>query len=218
LETNPRRQKFSAGRPMDPTTGSSRDLKSMFKTARPRKIENASQFIRTTKLPAQGDLKTGLNGVTFAERKLGYNEQLRIDSTLPGQGGPKPHIHKFEQVYFSIEGETTLTYGLLTYSLPNCSRAVSSCVRRLKRPRCANRRTCRTRHRRALSLLARWRRVAPGREPSIGSIARAANAPAAATAVAPLSMLRRVMLLASPPSRWIFNRRRLMRAHLPEAS
>jgi mannose-6-phosphate isomerase-like protein (cupin superfamily) len=101
--------------------GSSRDLKSMFKAAQPRKVENAAQYIRTTKVPAQTDMKSGLNGATFAERKLGYNEQLRIDSTLPGQGGPKPHIHKFEQVYFSIEGETTLTYGLLTYPLPKYS-------------------------------------------------------------------------------------------------
>jgi len=104
--------------------GSSRDLKSMFKAAQPRKIENAAQFIRTTKVPLQSDLKPGLNGAMFAERRLGYNEQLRIDSTLPGQGGPKPHIHKFEQVYFSIEGETTLTYGLLTYPLPKYSIAV----------------------------------------------------------------------------------------------
>jgi mannose-6-phosphate isomerase-like protein (cupin superfamily) len=101
--------------------GSSRDLRSMFKTAQPRKVENAAQYIRTTRVPAQTDMKPGLNGAMFAERKLGYSEQLRIDSTLPGQGGPKPHIHKFEQVYFSIEGETTLTYGLLTYPLPKYS-------------------------------------------------------------------------------------------------
>lgn len=101
--------------------GSARDLKSMFKAAQPRKIENAARFIRTTKVPMQSDMKPGLNGAMFAERRLGYNEQLRIDSTLPGQGGPKPHIHKFEQVYFSIEGETTLTYGLLTYPLPKYS-------------------------------------------------------------------------------------------------
>jgi mannose-6-phosphate isomerase-like protein (cupin superfamily) len=101
--------------------GSSRDLKSMFKAAQPRKIENAAQFIRTTRVPPQSDMKSGLNGAIFAERKLGYNEQLRIDSTLPGSGGPKPHIHKFEQVYFSVEGETTLTYGLLTYPLPKYS-------------------------------------------------------------------------------------------------
>ena len=104
--------------------GSSRDLKSMFTPAQPRKVENAAQYIRTTKVPEQSNMKPGLNGAMFAERKLGYNEQLRIDSTLPGQGGPKPHIHKFEQVYFSIEGETTLMYGLLTYPLPKYSVAV----------------------------------------------------------------------------------------------
>jgi mannose-6-phosphate isomerase-like protein (cupin superfamily) len=104
--------------------GSSRNLKAMFKPATPRKVENAAQFIRTTKVPAAADLKPGLNGATFADRRLGYSEQMRIDSTMPGQGGPKPHIHKFEQVYFSIEGETTLTYGLFTYPLPKYSVAV----------------------------------------------------------------------------------------------
>lgn len=104
--------------------GSSRDLKGMFKPAQARKVENASQFIRTTTVPAAADLKPGLNGATFADRRLGYSEQMRIDSTLPGQGGPRPHIHKFEQVYFSIEGETTLTYGLFTHPLPKYSVAV----------------------------------------------------------------------------------------------
>ena len=104
--------------------GSSRDLKAMFTSAEPRKVENAAQYIRTTNVPVQSAMKPGLNGATFAERKLGYNEQLRIDSTLPGQGGPKPHVHKFEQVYFSIEGETTLMYGLFTYPLPKYSVAV----------------------------------------------------------------------------------------------
>src|SRR5262245_23690268 len=104
--------------------GSSRDLKAMFKPAQSRKVENAAQFIRTTKVPGAADLKPGLNGASFADRRLGYSEQMRIDSTLPGQGGPKPHIHKFEQVYFSIEGETTLTYGLFTHPLPKYSVAV----------------------------------------------------------------------------------------------
>jgi mannose-6-phosphate isomerase-like protein (cupin superfamily) len=104
--------------------GSSRDLMSMFKPAQPRKVENAARFIRTATVPAAADLKSGLNPARFADRKLGYNEQLRIDSTLAGQGGPKPHIHKFEQVYFSVEGETTLTYGLVTYPLPKYSVAI----------------------------------------------------------------------------------------------
>jgi mannose-6-phosphate isomerase-like protein (cupin superfamily) len=104
--------------------GSSRDLMSMLKPATPRKVENAAQYINTSKLPAQSELKPGLNGVTFAERKTGTNEQMRIDSTVPGQGGPKPHVHKFQQVYFSIEGQTTVSYGLFTYQLPKYSIAV----------------------------------------------------------------------------------------------
>ena len=49
---------------------------------------------------------------------------MRIDSTLAGSGGPRPHVHKFEQVYFEIEGKTTLTYGLLSYELPKYSIAI----------------------------------------------------------------------------------------------
>ena len=104
--------------------GSSRNLKSMFKPAQPRKVENAAQYIRKPKVPTQGELKPGLNGAMFAERNMGSNEQMRIDSTLPGQGGPKIHVHKFEQVYFEIEGATTLSYGLNTYPLPKYSVAV----------------------------------------------------------------------------------------------
>jgi mannose-6-phosphate isomerase-like protein (cupin superfamily) len=104
--------------------GSSRDLLSMLKPAQPRKVENAAQYIRTPKVPAAGELKPGLNGATFAGRDLGTVEQMRIDSTLPGSGGPKPHVHKFQQVYFETEGTTTLTYGLLTYPLPKYSIAV----------------------------------------------------------------------------------------------
>ena len=49
---------------------------------------------------------------------------MRIDSTLPGQGGPKPHVHKFQQVYFSIEGQTTISFGVATCPLPKYSIAV----------------------------------------------------------------------------------------------
>jgi len=104
--------------------GSSRDLMSMLKPAQARKVENADQYIHQPKVPAQSELKPGLNGVIFAERKTGTNEQMRIDSTLPGQGGPKTHVHKFQQVYFSIEGQTTISYGLATYPLPKYSIAV----------------------------------------------------------------------------------------------
>jgi len=104
--------------------GSSRDLKAMFKPAQPHKIENSATYIRTPKIPTQAEMKPGLNGAMFAERKTGGTEQMRIDSTLPGQGGPKPHVHKFEQVYFEIEGSTDLTYGLNTYPLPQYSIAI----------------------------------------------------------------------------------------------
>ncbi len=101
--------------------GSSRDLMSMLTPAAPRKIENAAQYIRKGNIPAQSQMKPGLNGYTFASRKLGTPEQMRIDSTLPGAGGPRPHVHKFQQVYFETEGTTTLTHGLFTYPLPKYS-------------------------------------------------------------------------------------------------
>lgn len=101
--------------------GSSRDVVSMLTPARPVRVENATQYIRNGNIPAAGDLKPGLNGYTFASRKLGTAQQMRIDSTLPGSGGPRTHVHKFEQVYFEIEGSTTLTYGLLSYELPKYS-------------------------------------------------------------------------------------------------
>ena len=104
--------------------GSSRDLLSMLTTAKPRKVENAAQYIRTPKVPGQGDLKPGLNGARFVSRETGSSTQMRIDTTLPGAGGPKTHIHKFVQVYFSIEGQTTVEYGLNTYPLPKYSIAV----------------------------------------------------------------------------------------------
>jgi len=101
--------------------GSSRDLLSMLKPAQPRKVENARQYIRTPKVPAQADMKAGLNGATFAARATGGTIQMRIDSTLPGQSGPKPHVHKFQQVYFSIDGQTTVEYGLNDFPLPKYS-------------------------------------------------------------------------------------------------
>jgi mannose-6-phosphate isomerase-like protein (cupin superfamily) len=104
--------------------GSSRDLLSMLTPAQPRTIENAAQYIRRPKVPAQADMKAGLNGVTYAARATGGTIQMRIDSTLPGQSGPKPHVHKFQQVYFSIEGQTSVEYGLIDFSLPKYSIAV----------------------------------------------------------------------------------------------
>ena len=89
----------------------SRDLMSMLKPAQPRKIENAAQYIRQITVPAAKDLKTGLNGQVFTNRAKGSPNTVRIDSTLPGGGGPATHVHRFEQVYFMVEGTTTILYG-----------------------------------------------------------------------------------------------------------
>lgn len=101
--------------------GSSRDVMTMLQPAQPRKVEEAAKYISKPAVPAQKELKPGLNGANFAGRNSGFAEQMRIDSTLPGQGGPPPHVHKFQQVYFSIEGETTLMHGLFTHRLPKYS-------------------------------------------------------------------------------------------------
>src|SRR5262249_40917889 len=104
--------------------GSSRDLMSMVKSVQPHKVENAAQYVRTPRLPPEAELKAGLNGVTFAERATGGTIQMRIDSTRPGQGGPKTPVHKFQQVSFSVEGQTTVEYGLDTYPLAKYSIAI----------------------------------------------------------------------------------------------
>jgi mannose-6-phosphate isomerase-like protein (cupin superfamily) len=104
--------------------GSSRDLMSMFKPAQARKVENAAQYIRAPRLPAMADLKPGLNGAAYASRQTGATIQMRVDSTRPGQGGPKTHVHKFQQVYWSIDGSTTVEYGLFNYPLPKYSLVV----------------------------------------------------------------------------------------------
>ena len=61
------------------------------------------------------------NAAASETRDTGSAQQMRIDSTLPGSGGPSPHVHKFTQVYFSMDGETTLLHGLLSYPLPKYS-------------------------------------------------------------------------------------------------
>ena len=104
--------------------GSSRDLLSMVKPARPRAVDNAAQYVRRPTVPAQAEMKPGLNGATFAARATGGTIQMRIDSTLPGQGGPKPHVHKFQQVYFSVDGQTSVEYGLIDFVLPRYSIAI----------------------------------------------------------------------------------------------
>jgi len=96
----------------NPSKDLSRNLMSMLKPAQPRKIENAAKLIREVKIPAVADLKPGLNRVSYTNRAMGSPITIALDSTSPGSGGPKPHVHKFEQVYFMITGETTVMYGL----------------------------------------------------------------------------------------------------------
>jgi len=89
----------------------SRDLMAMIKPAQPRKVENAAQYIRRITVPAAKDLKPGLNGAAFTNRAMGSPNTVRLDSTMPGSGGPATHVHRFEQVYFMVEGATTISYG-----------------------------------------------------------------------------------------------------------
>jgi mannose-6-phosphate isomerase-like protein (cupin superfamily) len=89
----------------------SRDLTAMLKPAQPRKVENAAQYIRHISVPAAKDLKPGLNGQVFTNRAMGSANTVRLDSTMPGGGGPATHVHRFEQVYFIVEGATTISYG-----------------------------------------------------------------------------------------------------------
>jgi mannose-6-phosphate isomerase-like protein (cupin superfamily) len=90
----------------------SRDLMSMLKPAQPRKVENAAQYIRKNPALAAGDLKPGLNRQVFTNRAKGSPVTVALDNVLPASGGPKPHVHRFEQVYFMLEGTTTVMYGL----------------------------------------------------------------------------------------------------------
>lgn len=89
----------------------SRDLLAMVKPTQPRKIENAAQYIRRINVPAANDLKPGLNGQVFTNRAMGSANTVRLDSTMPGSGGPATHVHRFQQVYFFVEGSTTIVYG-----------------------------------------------------------------------------------------------------------
>jgi mannose-6-phosphate isomerase-like protein (cupin superfamily) len=89
----------------------SRDLMAMAKSAQPRKVDNAAQYIRRISVPAAKDLKPGLNGQVFTNRAMGSPNTVRLDSTMPGSGGPATHVHRFEQVYFIVEGTTTIKYG-----------------------------------------------------------------------------------------------------------
>jgi mannose-6-phosphate isomerase-like protein (cupin superfamily) len=95
----------------------SRDLMSMLKPAEARKVENASSMVRPAP-PRPDPMKAGLNSQMLAERKSGFAETMRIDNSLPGSGGPKPHVHKFTQVYFEMAGSTSILYGLEWRKLP----------------------------------------------------------------------------------------------------
>jgi len=96
----------------NPSENLSRDLISMLKPARPSKVENAASYIRQIGVPAAAELKPGLNRQVYTNRAKGSSATVALDSTIPGSGGPKPHVHRFEQVYFMIEGETTVMYGI----------------------------------------------------------------------------------------------------------
>ena len=89
----------------------SRDLVSLVKPARPRRLENPGQYIRRINVPAAKDLKPGLNGQVFTNRAMGSPNTVRLDSTMAGSGGPATHVHRFQQVYFFVEGSTTIVYG-----------------------------------------------------------------------------------------------------------
>jgi len=96
----------------NPSENLSRDLMSMLKPARPSKVENAASYIRQISVPAAAELKPGLNRQVYTNRAKGSAATVALDSTIPGSGGPKPHVHRFEQVYFMLEGETTVMYGI----------------------------------------------------------------------------------------------------------
>ena len=89
----------------------SRDLMSVLKPSQPRKVENAALFVRQITVTAAKDLRPGLNGQVFTNRAKGSPNTVRLDSTFPGGGGPPTHVHRFEQVYFMVEGTTTVLYG-----------------------------------------------------------------------------------------------------------
>lgn len=98
----------------NPDKDLSLNLKSMLKPAQATKVNNAAQYIRQIKVLPPSDLKPGLNRQTFTNRAKGSMITVALDSTQEGSGGPKPHVHRFEQVYFMVEGETTISYGIDT--------------------------------------------------------------------------------------------------------
>jgi serine/threonine protein kinase len=55
-------------------------------------------------VPAAADLKPGLNQQVYTNRAKVSAATVAVHSTLPGSGGPKPLVHRFEQVYFHTRG------------------------------------------------------------------------------------------------------------------
>ena len=101
----------------DPFKDLSRDLMSMLKPAKATKVEDAAKCIREIKVLAPSELKPGLNGMPYANRAKGSPIQVRLDSSLEGNGDNTPHVHRFEQVYFGTEGDMKIDYGLDTLTL-----------------------------------------------------------------------------------------------------
>src|SRR5262245_50324262 len=63
----------------------SRDLAAMLKPAEPRKIDNASQYVRPAP-PLPAELRPGLNPQRLFARNTGSPNQMRIDSSPAGTG------------------------------------------------------------------------------------------------------------------------------------
>ncbi len=101
----------------DPDKDLSRDLNTMMKPAKAAKVADAAKYIRKIKVPSAAELQPGLNRQVFTNRSMGSPITIGLDSVQPGSGGPKPHVHPFEQVYFEVEGETNVMYGLMNAPL-----------------------------------------------------------------------------------------------------
>lgn len=101
----------------------SRNLTAMMKPATAHKIENAAQYVKLVKPIA--DPSRGTNPQPFVARatdpELMSHLQERIDNAKPGFGvGPGLHVHGFDQIYFELQGNMTLQYGLASYTVqPN---------------------------------------------------------------------------------------------------
>ena len=100
------------------TPAQSRDLASLMKPAKARKLENAAQYVhippKLEKL-AGGQGHDSLNERVLVDRATGSNFVLeRLNDVLKGGGRTENHIHPFDQVYFIRKGSMTVLYGLTT--------------------------------------------------------------------------------------------------------